>query len=128
MGLKLGQSLVVHFLYFCSFFFFFVCLFVFVFRDRVSLYKPGTHFVDQTASASQVLGLKSCVTTFWLKLIFNFSLDATYDSLFCLMLSILQFYQFCDNALIQFSMDFCLFVCLFVCFCFVLFCFVFLVF
>jgi hypothetical protein len=28
----------------------FVCLFVFVFRDRVSLYSPGcpgTHFVDQ---------------------------------------------------------------------------------
>jgi hypothetical protein len=44
------------------------------FRDRVSLYSPGcpgTHFVDQAglelrnppASASQVLGLKACVTT-----------------------------------------------------------------
>jgi hypothetical protein len=49
-------------------------LFVFVFRDRVSLCSPGcpgTHFVDQAslelrnlpASASQVLGLKACATT-----------------------------------------------------------------
>jgi hypothetical protein len=45
------------------FHFFFVCLFVF--RDRVSPYSPGCHFVDQAglelrdppASASQVLGL-----------------------------------------------------------------------
>jgi hypothetical protein len=47
--------------------------FVFVFRDRVSLYSPGcpgTHFVDQAdlelrnppASASRVLGLKACAT------------------------------------------------------------------
>jgi hypothetical protein len=47
--------------------------FLFVFRDRVSLYSPGcpgTHFVDQAglelrnspASASQVLGLKACAT------------------------------------------------------------------
>jgi hypothetical protein len=52
----------------------FVCLFVLVFRDRVSLYSPGspgTHFVDQAglklrnppASASRVLGLKVCATT-----------------------------------------------------------------
>jgi hypothetical protein len=57
-----------------GFFFLFVCLFVFVFLDRVSLYGPGcpgTHFVAQTglelrnppASASQVLGLKACATT-----------------------------------------------------------------
>jgi hypothetical protein len=54
-------------------FVFFVCLF-FVFRDRVSLCSPGypgTHSVDQAglelrnppASASQVLGLKTCTTT-----------------------------------------------------------------
>jgi hypothetical protein len=53
---------------------FFVCLFVFVFQDRVSLYSPGcpgTHFVVQaglelrnlSASASRVLGLKACATT-----------------------------------------------------------------
>jgi hypothetical protein len=54
---------------------FFVCLFfVFVFRDRVSLYSPGcpgTHSVDQAglklrnppASASRVLGLKTWATT-----------------------------------------------------------------
>jgi hypothetical protein len=53
---------------------FFVCLFVFVFPDRVSLYSPGcpgTHFVDQAGlelrnpptSASRVLGLKACATT-----------------------------------------------------------------
>jgi hypothetical protein len=47
-------------------------LFVFVYRDRVSLCSPGcpgTHFVDQAglelrnppASASQVLGLKACM-------------------------------------------------------------------
>jgi hypothetical protein len=54
----------------------FVCLFVFVFvfRDRVSLCSPGcpgTHSVDQAglelrnppASASPVLGLKACATT-----------------------------------------------------------------
>jgi hypothetical protein len=55
----------------------FVCLFV-CFQDRVSLCSPGcpgTHSVDQAgpklrnlpASASQVLGLKVCVTTAWLK-------------------------------------------------------------
>jgi hypothetical protein len=49
-------------------------VFVFVFRDRVSLYIPGcpgTHFVNQAglelrnlpASASRVLGLKACTTT-----------------------------------------------------------------
>jgi hypothetical protein len=55
--------------------FVFFCLFVFVFRDRVSLCSlagcPGTHFVVQAglklrnlpASASQVLGLKACATT-----------------------------------------------------------------
>jgi hypothetical protein len=52
--------------------FLFVCFYVF--RDRVSLYRPGcpgTHFVDQAvpelrnlpASASQVLGLKVWATT-----------------------------------------------------------------
>ena len=52
----------------------FFFLFCFVFRDRVSLYRPGcpgTHSVDQgglelrnpPASASQVLGLKVYVTT-----------------------------------------------------------------
>jgi hypothetical protein len=51
-----------------------VCLFVLVFRDRVSLCSPGcpgTYSVDQAglklrnppASASQVLGLKACTTT-----------------------------------------------------------------
>ena len=50
--------------------FVFVCLFCFVFQDRVSLYRPGcpgTHSVDQVglklrnppASDSQVLGLKA---------------------------------------------------------------------
>jgi hypothetical protein len=49
-------------------------IFLFVFRDRVSLCSPGcpgTHFVDQAglelrnlpASASRVLGLKACTTT-----------------------------------------------------------------
>jgi hypothetical protein len=53
---------------------FIVCLFCFVFRDRVSLCSPGcpgTHVVDQAglqlrnppASASQVLGLKVGATT-----------------------------------------------------------------
>jgi hypothetical protein len=52
----------------------FVCLFLFLFRDRISLYSPGcpgTHSVDQAGlklrnppvSASQVLGLKACATT-----------------------------------------------------------------
>jgi hypothetical protein len=51
----------------------FVCLFVLVFRDRVSLYSPGcpgTHLVDQAglelrnppASASRVLRLKGYAT------------------------------------------------------------------
>jgi hypothetical protein len=58
----------------CTLLFLFVCLFCFVFRDRVSLCSPGcpgAHFVDQAglelknppASASRVLGLKACVTT-----------------------------------------------------------------
>jgi hypothetical protein len=62
--------------YTLEWFFFFCCLFVFIclflfFRDRVSLYSPGAHFVDQAglklrnlpASASRVLGLKACTTT-----------------------------------------------------------------
>jgi hypothetical protein len=60
--------------WFWGWFFFFWFVFVFVFRDRVSLCSPGcpgTHSVDQAglklrnppASASQVLGLKVCVTT-----------------------------------------------------------------
>jgi hypothetical protein len=55
-------------------FFFFVCLFVCFFRDRISLCSTGcrgTHSLDQAdlelrnlpASASQVLGLKACATT-----------------------------------------------------------------
>jgi hypothetical protein len=55
---------------------------VFVFQDRVSLCSPGcpgTHSVDQAglelrnllASASQVLGLKACATTAWLRTAFN---------------------------------------------------------
>jgi hypothetical protein len=54
----------------------FVCLFVCLFFDRVSLYTPGcpgTHFINQAglelrnppASAFQVLGLKACATTAW---------------------------------------------------------------
>jgi hypothetical protein len=61
--------------------FFFVCLFVLVFQDRVSLCSPGcpgTHFVDQAglelrnlpASASRVLELKACATTSGLFLFF----------------------------------------------------------
>jgi hypothetical protein len=52
----------------------FLSFLFFSFLDRVSLYSPGcpgTHFVDQAglelrnppASASQVLGLKVCITT-----------------------------------------------------------------
>jgi hypothetical protein len=56
-------------------YFFFVCLFLFLFFETgflcVALSCPGTHFVDQAglklrnppASASQVLGLKSCSIT-----------------------------------------------------------------
>jgi hypothetical protein len=62
-------------------FFLFVCLFVCLFWDRVSLCSPGcpgTHFVDQAglefrnppASASRVLGLKVCVTMPGLRLNF----------------------------------------------------------
>jgi hypothetical protein len=69
---------------FLSFSFWFVFNFLnfyFVFRDRVSLCSlgcPGTHSVDQAglklrnppASASQVLGLKSCAITAWLCFVF----------------------------------------------------------
>jgi hypothetical protein len=60
---------------FCLFVFFVVVvLFLFLFFKTVSLYSPGcpgTHFVDQAghelrnppAFASQVLGLKVCITT-----------------------------------------------------------------
>jgi hypothetical protein len=47
----------------------FLFLFCFVFgffQDRVSLYSPGcpgTHSVDQAASAFQVLELRACTTT-----------------------------------------------------------------
>jgi hypothetical protein len=61
---------------------FFVCLFCFVFLDRVSLYSPdcsGTHSVDQAGlelrnppvSAFQVLGLKACATTAQLTMSFE---------------------------------------------------------
>jgi hypothetical protein len=69
-------------MFFCFVLFWFglVWFGVLVFRDRVSLYSPGcpgTHFVDQAglglrnppASASQVLGLKTCATTAWLSCI-----------------------------------------------------------
>ena len=60
------------FLFFCLVVFF--CIFFFFFWDRVSLCSPGcpgAHSVDQAglevrnlpASASQVLGLKACITT-----------------------------------------------------------------
>jgi hypothetical protein len=60
----------ISFSLFCFLFFFFVLFF----RDRVSLCSSGcsgTHFVDQAvlelrnpaASASRVLGLKTCTTT-----------------------------------------------------------------
>jgi hypothetical protein len=60
------------FIFFYLFIYLFIYLFL-VFRDRVSLCSPGcpgTHFVDQAglelrnppASASQVLGLKTCAT------------------------------------------------------------------
>jgi hypothetical protein len=66
----------------CFFFFFWF------FRDRVSLYSPGgpgTHFVDQAglelrnppASASRVLGLKACVTTARLCIVFENSYRLT---------------------------------------------------
>jgi hypothetical protein len=69
-------------LFFCLFCFLFVCLF---FRDRVSLYSPGcprTHSVDQAglklrnppASASWVLGLKTCATNTQLSVPFYISL------------------------------------------------------
>jgi hypothetical protein len=66
-------------------------VFVFVFRDRVSLCSPGcpgTHFVDQAglelrnppASASRVLGLKACATTPGPQLNFIFpKLDSFYQ-------------------------------------------------
>jgi hypothetical protein len=71
--LRLNSLLNILFGSFCFCFVFFC----FDFQDRVSLYSPacpGTHFVDQAglelrnppASASQVLGLKACVTTAWL--------------------------------------------------------------
>jgi hypothetical protein len=58
----------------------FVLVWFLVFRDRVSLYSPGcpgTYSVDQAilelrnlpASASQVLGLKSCATTALLEIL-----------------------------------------------------------
>jgi hypothetical protein len=56
-----------------------IFLFIYLFLDRVSLYRPvcpGTHSVDQDGlelrnlpvSASQVLGLKACATTARLKI------------------------------------------------------------
>jgi hypothetical protein len=69
--LSASPTAVIHY-----FFFFFL-----VFRDRVSLYRPGcpgAHFVDQAglelrnppASASRVLGLKAYATTPGLLLFF----------------------------------------------------------
>jgi hypothetical protein len=73
---RLHAMIINHFQYSCS------CqplVFLFFFRDRVSLCFPGctrTHSVDQAglelrnlpASAFQVLGLKACATTAWLAL------------------------------------------------------------
>jgi hypothetical protein len=64
-------------LYWAVFCFLFLFVLFVLFGDRVSLYSPGcpgTHFVDQAglklrnlpASASHVLGLKTCTTTAWL--------------------------------------------------------------
>jgi hypothetical protein len=57
----------------------FFTFFFLIFRDRVSVCSPGcpgAHSIDQPglevrylpASASQVLGLKTCTTTAWLKI------------------------------------------------------------
>jgi hypothetical protein len=75
--------------------FLFVCffVFVFVFRDRVSLYSPGcpgTHFVGQAglklrnppASASRVLGLKACATMPGCGISLMFSARAVYAFIF----------------------------------------------
>jgi hypothetical protein len=76
---NLSSSNLPSYIDFLSFFFFFFSL---VFRDRVSLCSPGcpgTHSVDQAGLelrnpptkcylAFQVLGLKVCATTAWLKI------------------------------------------------------------
>jgi hypothetical protein len=65
----------------------FVCLFVCLFQNKVSLYSPGcpgAHSVDQAGlelrnlpvSASQVLGLKACATTSQLILLFCFQISS----------------------------------------------------
>jgi hypothetical protein len=70
LGFGPGAAIISRLSIFTLFFFFFLL----VFRDRVSLYSPGspgTHSVDQAglelrnlpASASRVLGLKACATT-----------------------------------------------------------------
>ena len=67
LGFGPGAAIISRLSIFTLFFFFFLL----VFRDRVSLYSPGspgTHFVDQAGlklrnppdSASRVLGLKAC--------------------------------------------------------------------
>jgi hypothetical protein len=68
------------YLFICLFTYLFIYLFIYllVFQDRVSLCSsgcPGTHSVNQAgfklrnlpASASQMLGLKACATTAFLK-------------------------------------------------------------
>ena len=92
MALKIPRGTFVAWLFHISLFFcillFFVLVFVFVFRDTVSLCSPGcpgTHFVDQAglklrntpASASQVLGLKACDTTAWLAYYFKGDLNCS---------------------------------------------------
>ena len=82
---------------FLFFFFFNFYLFIF-FRDRVSLCStacPGTHSVDQAglelrnppASASQVLGLKACTTTAWLRSIFLIEAPSSQMTLSCVKLT-----------------------------------------
>jgi hypothetical protein len=68
---------------------FYLFLFVWFFRDRVSLCSPGcpgTHSVDQAdlelrnLPASQVVGLKACATTAWLVIFFKMCLLDTCTS------------------------------------------------
>jgi hypothetical protein len=98
-------------------------VFVFVFRDRVSLCSPGcprTHFVDQTglelrnlpASASQVLGLKVCTTmpgsflnlliwVFFLHFVVNLKKDLTdflKEPILCFLTLCIYFFPFSDQV------------------------------
>jgi hypothetical protein len=99
----------------------FISMFIYLFRDKVSLYSPGcpgTHSVDQaglevrnlSASLSQVLGLKVCGTT--VRFMCSFLTERPRRSLlFCVCVCVCVCVYVCLHAFLVIYMHECVCAC-----------------